>query len=172
MNKHSIINQKNLAVILTICLVISLILSGCNVNIQGDERTPSSGSQESTASTSESPESTEPQASEDTTNPPGGFGPSKPEEPSEPTTNQESTAPTDPETSDTTEPEASEPDPSVPAQSESITYLDYYEMSADEQQAFINSFESLDAFFAWLSAAQQEYEEGRTPIDGTTPLTP
>ena len=40
-----------------------------------------------------------------------------------------------------------------------ITYEEYHAMTGEQQAAFINSFESYDAFFEWYNAAEQEYKE-------------
>lgn len=40
---------------------------------------------------------------------------------------------------------------------EKTEYEKLLEMSGEEQQAFMESFESLDAFFAWLEEAKAEY---------------
>ena len=80
-------------------------------------------------------------------------------QPTEPTENEE-TNPTEP-----TEPESTVPSATAAA------YLAYNEMSAAEQQDFINSFDSIEAFFSWLNTAKAVYEAERTPIDGS-PITP
>lgn len=80
----------------------------------------------------------------------------------EPNSTDPSTEPDDP----TTPTAPTEPEATNPPAGTGVTYLDYYAMSADEQQLFIDSFGSLDAFFAWHTAAKEEYESGRTPIDG------
>lgn len=75
-------------------------------------------------------------------------------------------------TEDTTNNEATEitvPNVSVPVP-DKVTYLDYYSMSADEQLAFINSFESIDAFFDWHTDAKKIYQDSMIEIDGTTPI--
>lgn len=100
-----------------------------------------------TVPASTEPEETDPTVTDPATEPEATDPVTEPEDPTEPTT--------------PTEPEATQP----PAGT-GVTYLEYYEMSADEQQLFIDSFGSLDAFFAWHTAAKEEYESGRTPIDG------
>ncbi len=60
-------------------------------------------------------------------------------------------------------------DITVPENNE-ITYLDYHSMTAAEQKAFINTFESFDAFFEWHDAAYQAYKDSMVLIDGTTPF--
>lgn len=90
---------------------------------------------------------TEPEATDPATEPDATVPPTEPEDPTEPS-------------------KPTEPEPTQPPVGTGVTYLEYYAMSAEEQQAFIDSFGSLDAFFAWHTAAKEEYESGRTPIDG------
>lgn len=96
----------------------------------------------------------------------------EPEAPTEPKDNPNETNPTESDSSEGTEPAPSEPSPSVPPVSNSVTYLEYYQMTGEQQQAFINSFDSIEAFFAWHTAAKEAYEECWTPIDGSTPFIP
>ena len=51
-------------------------------------------------------------------------------------------------------------------------YMNYYNLSGEEQQKFIDSFDSIEAFFEWHTAAKQAYEDNRTPIDGSKPIIP
>ena len=71
---------------------------------------------------------------------------------------KETTAPAeDQETEETTAPTA----PEESAQS----YKAYMAMSADEQAAFIASFESVDAFMTWFNKAKAEYDSTDGSID-------
>ncbi|MBR4109313.1 MAG: hypothetical protein IKK41_03215 [Oscillospiraceae bacterium] len=75
-------------------------------------------------------------------------------------------------TEDTTNNETTEttvPNVSVPP-ADKMTYVVYNAMSADEQLAFINSFESIDAFFVWYNTAKEEYNNNLIEIDGSTPI--
>ncbi len=65
--------------------------------------------------------------------------------------------------------ETTTPNVSVPTVDE-ITYLDYNSMSADEQLAFINSFDSKTDFVSWYNTAKQEYYDSMIEIDGSTPI--
>lgn len=80
--------------------------------------------------------------------------PSKPSEPSEPDKPSEPSQPSEP-----TEPSA--PPERDPA---SYTYEEYEAMTRSEQQAFMNRFESLSAFFDWYDAAKAEYDATRETI--------
>lgn len=51
-----------------------------------------------------------------------------------------------------------------------VTYLDYHNMTATQQKAFIESFGSYDAFFAWHEAAYQAYLDGLVEIGGDTTI--
>ncbi len=107
----------------------------------------------------------------------------KPSTPTEPDSTKPGNNPTENEPasseshSETSAPEEGEPptESSTPGSTapsaDAAAYLAYYEMSAAEQQAFIESFGSLDAFFAWHTAAKAAYEAERTPIDGS-PIIP
>lgn len=48
---------------------------------------------------------------------------------------------------------------------EKTEYEKLMEMSGEEQQEFMESFESLDAFFAWLETAKAEYEAKNPGIE-------
>lgn len=67
-----------------------------------------------------------------------------------------------------TEPDSTE-DPTTPSTDDSnssITdYEAYHNMSGEEQKAFIDSFESIEAFFVWYNAAKAEYEAQNPGID-------
>ncbi len=47
----------------------------------------------------------------------------------------------------------------------SVTYAEYLAMTGAEQSAFINSFESTEAFFQWRNAAKAEYEAQNPDIE-------
>lgn len=86
---------------------------------------------------------------------------------------QAPTEPKDPDPTDPTEkPEQPTDAPGFAPEISAEAYLAYYNMSGADQQNFINSFDSIDAFFAWHNAAKEAYENNRTPIDGTTPILP
>ena len=69
------------------------------------------------------------------------------------------------ETTGATEPEATqaatEPTESTPAQKpEEMDYETfYYQMDGKQQRLFMESFESMDAFYDWLNAAKEAYEK-------------
>ena len=62
------------------------------------------------------------------------------------------------ETEAPTEPEATEDDGEM-------TYEKFMAMDAAGQQAFINSFPSMDAFFEWFNAAKEAYEASRNEVE-------
>lgn len=45
------------------------------------------------------------------------------------------------------------------------SYEAYLNMSGDQQLAFMQSFDSMEAFFAWLNAAKAEYEAQNPGVD-------
>ena len=74
----------------------------------------------------------------------------------------ETTPPTEaPQPSETTPPTET-PQPETKPQSE---YETFQNMSAADQQAHMESFDSMDAFFDWYNNAKAEYEAANPPID-------
>lgn len=74
---------------------------------------------------------------------------------------------TEPATVPTTEPEETVSEETVPMDTEplveapeagSISYEEYLELEVEVQEAYYESFENADAFFAWLDEAQASYE--------------
>ena len=84
---------------------------------------------------------------------------------------QETTAPTESTkpTESTTPTEATKPQetkPTTPQQSAlAKEYTSYMDMSADQQMAYIESFDSIDAFMAWFNAAKEEYNKNDGAIE-------
>ncbi len=70
--------------------------------------------------------------------------------------------------SDPTEPsvEATAPD-TTPAE---MTYEDFVALTPEEQRLYQESFNNLDAFFAWYTAAKEKYEKENPPIDIDGPI--
>ena len=72
-----------------------------------------------------------------------------------------------------TEPSSTEPTkPTEPAQTEpmevpdgEIDYEAFIAMTPAQQRAYMESFESIDAFFAWYNAAKEAYEKDHPAID-------
>ena len=46
-----------------------------------------------------------------------------------------------------------------------LTYEEYWAMSGKEQQAYYESFDSVEDFFAWYNTAKAEYEAANPGID-------
>ena len=67
---------------------------------------------------------------------------------------------------------------SAPKDPVKMDYQTFQSMTGAEQRAFQDSFESIEAFFAWYNAAKEAYEKENPPIevggDGvvTLPTTP
>ena len=64
---------------------------------------------------------------------------------------------------------ATEPVVSAPGH-DTVAYLDYHSMTADQQLAFINSFGSIDRFMEWHTNAKQKYMDSLIEFDSTTPI--
>lgn len=67
------------------------------------------------------------------------------------------------ETEASTEP-ATEPT-EAPEDDGTMNYDKYMSLSAKEQSDYMNSFESVDAFFAWYNAAKDEHDSKNTEIE-------
>ena len=88
---------------------------------------------------------------------------------------------TQPESQPESETEASEPAEDLPQATEgenqdapespteatgvTTSYQEYMNMSADQQEAFISTFESMDAFMVWFNNAKAEYDSTDGAID-------
>lgn len=55
--------------------------------------------------------------------------------------------------------------PPVKEPDTSMTYAEYIELSAEEQQAHFESFASVDDFFAWYNAAKKEYDDEQSRVE-------
>ena len=83
---------------------------------------------------------------------------------------EHTTAPVDPtqDSINTENPAEPESEPAQPVQSEpeegEMTYRKFHDMTPSQQQAYVESFESLDAFFLWYAEAQEQYEKENPPI--------
>lgn len=55
--------------------------------------------------------------------------------------------------------------PEEPAVQGTTEYERYNAMSGTEQQAFVATFDSVEAFFEWYNAAKEEYEASRGDIE-------
>lgn len=87
-------------------------------------------------------------------------------EPKETETATDATAPED--STETTESStgATTPDSST----EELTYEAFTALSPADQRLYQESFEDLDAFFAWYNAAKEKYEKENPPIDIDGPI--
>lgn len=93
-------------------------------------------------------------------NPPESGGLQDPEDPEEPN----DSAPTNPGTQkpDPTDPNPTEkPDVSP----DDVDYETFMAMSPSEQQAFMESFDSIEDFFVWFQEAKQKYEDEHPSVD-------
>ena len=46
-----------------------------------------------------------------------------------------------------------------------LTYEEYNALSAEEQEAYFNSFDTIEDFFAWYNKAKEEYEAKQDYIE-------
>lgn len=166
-------NRRLIAIILAACLALCLL--GCNQEEQPALENPA---------TTEATEATELEVVPGVVvNPNGGMvdlddttnSTEQPSENTEAPTEQPITGQTGNEeqtTQDTTEPtekpsegtDATEPEGGNAATG-ATEYERYYNMSGDEQKAFIESFGSIEAFFEWHNAAKAEYEKLHPDIE-------
>lgn len=108
-------------------------------------------------------EETEPEEKETETKP------AKTEKPKETTPAGKETTPATTAPQEETVPETTEPAPveTEPVKTvEQTDYEKYLAMTGPEQQAFIDSFPTLEDFMAWLEKAKQEYEDKAVGIGG------
>ena len=149
-------NKNIFAFILAVCIVFGLF--GCHSEeiSPGTTATDSQTlpSEDSTVGTipNEGPANLDTAPTTESTEPPSN--PTEETTPSTATEPEETTEPTHSETeSDATETTAPSEDTT-----ELTDFEKYHSMSGQEQQAFINSFESIEDFFTWYNAAKAEYE--------------
>lgn len=71
---------------------------------------------------------------------------------------------TEPAETDPAETEPTEAEPTVPSVEE-MDYETFQKLSPAEQQAFVESFDSIEEFFAWYNAAKEAYEKANAPIE-------
>lgn len=50
-------------------------------------------------------------------------------------------------------------------QKQNMTYEEFMDLTAEEQQAYFETFVSIEDYFAWYNAAKQEYEENKDKVD-------
>lgn len=164
--------SARLWIILLLILSISLCLVGCNEPTNKPEYTEIQTEDEPTPSSDMTSIPSETIQKE--SNPENDIIPSV-TEPAILSTDPAKTEPsqnTEPTESETNPTENTPPPDNGEINSLAQEYIDYYNMSADEQQKFIDSFDSIEAFFEWHTVAKQAYEDNRTPIDGSKPIMP
>lgn len=174
--------------ILVLLLIVVLLLAGCRKNKNQEATVPM---QTTVAETTEesvpgvgknifdqngnvNPEYTQPQTEETTKptettpqvtvpqGPSGSDGPGL----------QEPEAPDDDVVPPSVKPTEKDPEPTQPTGKEpessddkTLDYQKFQAMSPSEQQATMESFESIEKFFDWYDAAKKEHEEANPPVD-------
>lgn len=162
MNKKNMVFLVAVAVLVVIALALSIRSCGDNV---GDTKIPEPSVTEMAGQQNENP----------TTNNPDGMENAAPTNAE--ATSAESTEPTA-TTPDETEPEqttaATEAtEVTIPANPKEVDYEEYMALSADQQEAFMESFDTMDDFVAWLKEAKKAYQEAQDDaiiVDGKTPI--
>lgn len=139
--------MKFLTVLLTAAI---LLLSGCRTapDASGHTESGSTSTQDNAALEEHTTAPVDP--TQDSINTENSFDyPTEPEsEPSQPVQS---------------EPEVTAPEVIDPEEGE-MTYRKFHDMTPSQQQAYVESFESLDAFFLWYAEAQEQYEKENPPI--------
>ena len=110
---------------------------------------------EATEATEDMPQQTEQPGVTESTKPT-----EKPGDSTEPTSSTEPAATTEPTIPEETKPVADDVTP------QQLTEFEKYNaMSGEEQMAFMQSFETIEAFFTWLNNAKAEYEAANPGIE-------
>lgn len=152
-------NKKKLITIVAVMAVILLActgLCGCMNNAKNENVTDVP----SVSAPAEEPASTE--APAETQNAPADSAAEPETQQTEAVDNEETTTQPAEETEQPDETTATE-QPTEPATDAPVTVLSdyqrYHNMTGEEQQAFIDNFESIEAFFEWYNAAKAEHEK-------------
>lgn len=84
---------------------------------------------------------------------------------SQPELETEATDPTEDATIPTEDVDRDPSETSTEPTGGTTSYLEYMNMTADQQESFISSFESMDAFMVWFNNAKAEYDSTGGAID-------
>lgn len=147
-------NKKNygrIAIVVILIVTMALLAFGCKKDAAADTTAPNTEPTETTVPVTTGPGT----AFNDLAEPKFDF--TEPEEEA-----NENTAPTEAESEETTAPADGETQPTAEAMTD---YERYLNMSGEEQTAFIESFGSVEEFFAWLNKAQAEHEAQKPGVD-------
>ena len=80
-----------------------------------------------------------------------------------PTSTVKPTDPSKPE--ETKKPEQTVPPNNNPTESDELDYMTFQNMEPSEQEAYMESFEDIEAFFDWYNAVKEKYELENPPIE-------
>lgn len=163
--------------LLILCLaLVVLLLAGCKGKT-AEETIPGvedSIFDQSGGAVTDRPQDTTQSAMPDVSKPTIPDGPNKPENADELTVpKQEQTPATTPkpEQTDPTTPEDTEPpEETIPADPTELDYLQFHALNAKQQQAVMESFESIEAFFQWYDAVRETYEKENPSIEVDGPI--
>lgn len=147
--------MKHMLALAAVLLAVFILLVGCRAEPDAPAHTEpgSTSPQGNTAATEHTTAPADPTQDSINTENPFDF-------PSEPEETESEPVPSVPVES---EPEVTAPEVIDPEDGE-MTYRKFHDMTPSQQQAYVESFESLDAFFLWYSAAQEQYEKENPPI--------
>ena len=145
--------------ILALTLALAVLLIGCGNANEVETTAEPTVTTEAVTTTETSIPGLEDSIFDDETEPTETVAQTDPTETTEPAETTEKPQPTEPEEPETTAPTT---EPPVP---ETVDYMTFQNMSASQQQAYMNTFGSLDLFFAWYNQAKADYEAANPPID-------
>ena len=158
-------NKKKIMIVTAVLLAISFGMTACFAPTKtNDETSMPSTSATEINSTEETTETTTQQTTVPTTE---ATEPSQETEPAG--ANDEETKPVETKPAET-EPEETEPEETGSGNQGgsnpwNLTYEEYQNMSAGEQQAQMESFGSIQDFFTWYNAAKEKYEKENPDIE-------
>ena len=155
--------NKNAILILMIC--VALLLVGCSTRDKNPAGTQPVETQMQTQEATQAPTEEKLSGLEDSVFDGAGVENTGNEAAGE--TQPENTKPSE-ETTAATEPPHAESQPAQSQEGEStgeMTYEKYNAMSGDEQLAFFETFDSVEAFIDWYNAAKEKYEKEHPYIE-------
>ena len=145
--------------ILMLVLALAALLIGCGKANKAENISKPAVTTEAVTTTEASIPGLEDSIFDDETEPAETEAPTETTESTEPAETTEDTETTEPVESEATTPSTE------PAQPQQMDYMTFQNLSGAEQQAYMESFASLEQFFAWYNQAKEEYEAANPPID-------
>lgn len=165
--------------LLIICLALAvLLLAGCKGRSAG-ETVPGAddnifenfGGETLRPNDTQGEQNTTQSTTPQVTIPDGPKNPGHIEEPEHPVDDDTPAKPQTPAQTDPTEPEATEPSQeTIPDDPTQLDYLQFHALDAAQQQAVMESFESIEAFFVWYDGVKETYEKENPAIEVDGPI--